>query len=55
LDIPEFLQRRDLTDGASADLMTEWEKAPDFRRAWANAPVAIRNKFYAEKMQGYRE
>src|ERR1035437_8659457 len=56
LDITEFLQRRDPTERAFADgLMAGWEKAPDVRRAWGNAPVAIRDKFYAEKMQSYRE
>ncbi len=36
-------------------LMAGWQKAVDFRRAWANAPVTVRNKFYAEVMQSYRE
>ena len=48
LDIPEFLDRRDPADRASADLMAEWQNAADFRRAWADAPVTDRDKFYAE-------
>ena len=55
LDIPEILDRRDPADGAFAGLAAGWEKAPDFRRAWANAPVTDRDKFYAEVMQTYRE
>jgi hypothetical protein len=55
LDIPEFLDRRDPADRAFADVMAEWQKAADFRRACAAAPVAIRNKFFAEVMQHYRE
>jgi hypothetical protein len=55
LDIPEFLQRRDPTDGASADLKAEWQNAEAFRRAWGKAPVAVREKFYAEVMRDYRE
>jgi ParB-like chromosome segregation protein Spo0J len=55
LDIPKFLDCRDPADRAFADLMAEWEKAPDFRRAWGNTPVAIRDKFYAEVMKDYRE
>ena len=52
---PEFLDRRDPAERAFADLMAAWQNAADFRRAWANAPVTIRNKFFAEVMQDYRE
>ena len=56
LDIPDFLKRHDPTDEAFADgLKAEWQNAEAFRRAWGNAPVAIRDKFYAEVMQSYRE
>jgi hypothetical protein len=36
-------------------LMAAWQNAEPFRRAWGNAPVAIREKFYAEVMRDYRE
>jgi hypothetical protein len=55
LDIPEFLDRRDLAERAFADLMAGWQNADEFRRAWGKAPVAVRDKFYAEVMQAYRE
>jgi ParB-like chromosome segregation protein Spo0J len=56
LDIPDFLKRHDATDQAFADdLMAEWQKAEPFRRAWGNASVAARKKFYADVMQACRE
>jgi hypothetical protein len=55
LDIPDFLKRHDATDEAFADLVAGWRNADEFRRAWANAPVTVRDKFYAEVMQGYCE
>jgi ParB-like nuclease domain len=36
-------------------LMAAWQNAEPFRRAWGNAPMAIRNKFFSEVMQDYRE
>jgi hypothetical protein len=36
-------------------LMAGWQNAEAFRRAWGKAPVAVREKFYAEVMQHYRE
>ena len=55
LDIPEFLDQRDPAERIFAGLKAEWQNAAAFRRAWGNAPVAIRDKFYAEKMQSYPE
>jgi ParB family chromosome partitioning protein len=55
LDIPECLNRRDPAERTFAGLKAEWQNSEPFRHAWGNAPVAIRDKFYAEKMQSYRE
>jgi hypothetical protein len=55
LDIPECLNRRDPAERTFAGLKAEWQNAAAFRRACAAAPVAIRDKFYAEVMWDYRE
>src|ERR1019366_9335409 len=55
LDIPEYLNRRDPAERTFAGLKAEWQNAEPFRHAWANAPAAVRDKFYAEVMQDYRE
>jgi ParB/RepB/Spo0J family partition protein len=55
LDIPEFLNRRDPAERTFAGLKAEWQNAAAFRHACAAAPVAVRDKFFAEVMQHYRE
>jgi ParB-like chromosome segregation protein Spo0J len=55
LEIPEFLDQRDPAERTFAGLKAEWQNAAAFRHACAAAPVAVRDKFYAEVMQDYRE
>jgi hypothetical protein len=55
LDIPECLNRRDPAERTFSGLKAEWQNAAAFRHACAAAPVAVRDKFYAEVMHDYSE